>query len=42
MRFGFFFFAEYVNVFVVSALIVTLFFGGWNAPFAWPEAGRSA
>ena len=40
MRFGFFFFAEYVNVFVVSALIVTLFFGGWNAPFAWPEAWR--
>jgi len=36
MRFGFFFFAEYVNVFVVSALIVVLFFGGWNAPFDWP------
>jgi NADH-quinone oxidoreductase subunit H len=36
MRFGFFFFAEYVNVFVVSALIVSLFFGGWNAPFDWP------
>ncbi len=36
MRFGFFFFAEYVNVFVVSGLIVALFFGGWNAPFAWP------
>jgi NADH-quinone oxidoreductase subunit H len=36
MRFGFFFFAEYVNVFVISALIVTLFFGGWNAPFPWP------
>ncbi len=36
MRFGFFFFAEYVNVFVVSALLVTLFFGGWNAPFDWP------
>jgi NADH-quinone oxidoreductase subunit H len=35
MRFGFFFFAEYVNVFVISALIVTLFFGGWNAPFPW-------
>ena len=34
MRFGFFFFAEYVNVFVVSGLIVALFFGGWNAPFA--------
>jgi NADH-quinone oxidoreductase subunit H len=37
MRFGFFFFAEYVNVFIVSALMVTLFFGGWNAPFALPE-----
>ncbi len=36
MRFGFFFFAEYVNVFVVSALMVVLFFGGWNAPFDWP------
>ncbi|HET7030057.1 MAG TPA: complex I subunit 1 family protein [Candidatus Limnocylindrales bacterium] len=36
MRFGFFFFAEYVNVFVVSGLIVALFFGGWNAPFTWP------
>lgn len=36
MRFGFFFFAEYVNVFVVSALIVTFFFGGWTAPFNWP------
>ena len=40
MRFGFFFFAEYVNVFVISALLVTLFFGGWNAPFAWPEAWK--
>ncbi len=38
MRFGFFFFAEYVGVFVVSGLIVTLFFGGWNAPFPWPAA----
>ena len=36
MRFGFFFFAEYVNVFIVSALFVTLFLGGWNAPFPWP------
>jgi NADH-quinone oxidoreductase subunit H len=36
MRFGFFYFAEFVNVFVVSALIVTLFFGAWNAPFPWP------
>ncbi len=37
MRFGFFFFAEYVNVFIISALTVTLFFGGWNAPFPFPE-----
>jgi NADH-quinone oxidoreductase subunit H len=36
MRFGFFFFAEYVNVFVVSAMLAVLFFGGWNAPFDWP------
>jgi NADH-quinone oxidoreductase subunit H len=32
MRFGFFFFAEYVAVFILSALTVTLFLGGWNAP----------
>ena len=32
MRFGFLFFAEYVNVFIVSALMVTLFFGAWTAP----------
>ena len=37
MRFGFLFFAEYVNVFIISALMVTLFFGGWNAPFPFPE-----
>ena len=36
MRFGFFFFAEYVGVFIVSAMTVTLFLGGWNAPFDWP------
>jgi len=37
MRFGFFFFAEYVNMFILSALAVVLFFGGWNAPFPFPE-----
>jgi NADH-quinone oxidoreductase subunit H len=36
MRYGFFFFAEYVNVFIISAMTVVLFFGGWNAPFDWP------
>ena len=33
MRFGFFFFAEYVNVFILSAMTTVLFLGGWNAPF---------
>jgi len=42
MRFGFFFFAEYVNVFIVSALTVTLFFGGWNAPFPFPDINLAA
>ena len=37
MRFGFLFFAEYVNVFIISALLVTLFFGAWNAPFPFPQ-----
>src|SRR5215471_4333158 len=36
MRFGFLFFAEYVNVFIISALLTTLYFGAWNAPFAFP------
>ena len=37
MRFGFFYFAEFVNVFIVSALTVVLFFGGWQAPFPLPH-----
>ena len=41
MRFGFFFFAEYVNVFIIAALTVSLFFGGWNAPFPFPSLGVS-
>jgi NADH-quinone oxidoreductase subunit H len=32
MRFGFLFFAEYVNVFLLAALTVVLFMGGWLAP----------
>jgi NADH-quinone oxidoreductase subunit H len=32
-RFAAFFAAEYLNVVVVSGLIVTLFFGGWNIPW---------
>ncbi|WII96244.1 NADH-quinone oxidoreductase subunit NuoH [Moraxella haemolytica] len=33
MKFGMFFVGEYVNVVVISALMTTLFFGGWLAPF---------
>ena len=36
MRFGFFFFAEYVNVFIVSALFAAVFLGGSNAPINLP------
>jgi NADH-quinone oxidoreductase subunit H len=32
MRFGFFYFAEYVTLFVMSALTAVLFLGGWHAP----------
>src|SRR5260221_836805 len=37
MRFGFFFFAEYINVFIVSVIISVLFLGGWNAPIPLPH-----
>lgn len=33
MKLGFYLFAEYINMFVSSAVIVTLFFGGYNFPF---------
>ena len=32
MRFGFFYFAEYVSLFIISALTAVLFLGGWHAP----------
>jgi NADH-quinone oxidoreductase subunit H len=32
MKFGMFFVAEYVGIVLVSALLVTLFFGGWDGP----------
>jgi NADH-quinone oxidoreductase subunit H len=35
-RFAAFFAAEYLNMVVVSGLIVTLFFGGWHIPFVDP------
>lgn len=33
MRFGLFFLAEYTNMFIVSAVATSLFFGGWQGPF---------
>jgi NADH-quinone oxidoreductase subunit H len=34
LKFALFFLAEYINLVTVSALAVTMFFGGWRAP--WP------
>ncbi len=33
MKFAMFFFAEYANMFTVSAIITVLFLGGWQSPF---------
>ena len=33
MKLGFYLFAEYINLFVSSSIIITLFFGGYNFPF---------
>jgi NADH-quinone oxidoreductase subunit H len=36
MKFGLFFIGEYVGVTLISAMIVTLFFGGWLGPWLPP------
>lgn len=36
MKFGLFFIGEYIGVILISALIVTLFFGGWLGPWLPP------
>ncbi len=33
MKFSMFFMAEYANMITASALMATLFFGGWDIPF---------
>ncbi len=39
MKFSMFYIAEYSNMVTASALLVTLFFGGWDIPFThWDEA----
>lgn len=34
-KFALFFLAEYLGMFAISGLGITLFLGGWNAPAAW-------
>lgn len=36
MKFSMFFIGEYISIITVSALIVTLFFGGWHGPWLPP------
>jgi NADH-quinone oxidoreductase subunit H len=39
MKLGFYLFAEYINMFVSSAVMATLYFGGYNYPFMdWTAA----
>ena len=33
MKLGFYLFAEYINMFISSAIMATLFFGGYDIPF---------
>ncbi|HET8734574.1 MAG TPA: complex I subunit 1 family protein [Anaeromyxobacteraceae bacterium] len=41
-RFALFFLVEFGNLWVMSAIAVTLFFGGWQVPFAGPEVFAAA
>src|SRR6516164_2410433 len=36
-KFALFFLGEYLGMFATSGLAITLFLGGWHAPFAWLE-----
>lgn len=37
MKFAMFFMSEYINILAVSAIAVTLFFGGWLGPFSYGQ-----
>jgi NADH-quinone oxidoreductase subunit H len=39
MKFALYFLAEYTNVFVISAIVTTLFLGGWKGPMFLGPAG---
>jgi NADH-quinone oxidoreductase subunit H len=39
MKLGFYLFAEYINLFISSSIIITLYFGGYNFPFMDQVAG---
>ena len=38
MKFSMFFIAEYAHMLTASALMATLFFGGWDLPGSWDDA----
>ncbi len=39
MKFALYFLAEYTNVFIISAIVTTLFLGGWKGPMFLGQAG---
>ncbi|HET6437151.1 MAG TPA: complex I subunit 1 family protein [Anaeromyxobacter sp.] len=41
-RFAIYFLVEFGNLWVMSAVAVTLFFGGWQVPFVGPETFQAA
>jgi len=41
LKFALFFMAEYANMIIASALIATLFFGGWQIPFVSTDTLRT-
>ncbi len=40
MKFSMFYIAEYSNMVTASALMATLFFGGWDIPGHWDDTGE--
>jgi len=37
MRFGMFFLAEFIEIVFLSAVVTSVFFGGWQVPFLYPD-----